>query len=329
MDMMRTILPISLIVSLIHVAGFPSPSRAMDISGRVELTEDTTWEYPTVVLKSDAAIATNGHRLNIKINGNLYAEEGAKVFSGKKSEASAPGQTATGAAGTSYQRGRNTEGRGVRRDGRSGGDGSPGSPGTAGLNGASGDDVTIIIGGTATGSLLIDEAGEPGGPGGKGGAGGPGGNGEQGGRGQAEVVFGVVVGAKAGPAFGGKGGDGGNGGKGGDGGAGGEGGRITLSVGGPSPNFRLTCKTFGGAGGRGGEGGEGGAPGQPGYGGRGGAGVSGREDERKGAPGRQGAVGEKGGEGRYGKDQKPEVIGPIGSLSIIDRDGNPIPSATP
>ena len=291
------------------------------LSATLTLNKDETWQVASLVLDKDADIQTNGHRLTISVEGDLHSESGAKIQRGADSTQSSSDVPPRAADGKSFDPGPNTSGQGERKDGRAGGDGAPGADGQPGMSGRSGDDVTIIVGGTATGSLIIDETGEPGGNGAKGGDGGAGGNGEQGGRGEPNKVFGVIVGAKAGPASGGKGGDGGRGGKGGDGGNGGDGGRVIVSVRQPSPQFALICRTNGGAPGSGGEGGTGGNPGTPGFGGRGGPGISGRENERKGPVGKPGASGQRGVDGSQGQFVRPEILGDIGSVLIVDSDG--------
>jgi hypothetical protein len=304
---------------------FPTSLHAEEriISGSILLTKDELWEASGVVFKGDAIIQTNGHRLVFTINGNMHAEPGARIFRGEDLSIFPIPDTPTPAArGKTFDRGPNTDGQGVRKDGRPGGEGSAGTAGVVGFTGRSGDEVTIVVTGVASGSLEIDEAGGPGGTGGKGGDGGPGGDGEQGGRGESEKVLGVVVGAKAGPAAGGKGGDGGVGGKGGNGGPGGDGGRVQVIVMQPAPDFSLVCRTHGGAGEAGGNGGDGGAPGQPGYGGRGGPGINGREEQRKGAPGNAGAAGQAGNSGAEGKYLSPAISEKMGSVSIRDRAGN-------
>jgi hypothetical protein len=47
------------------------------ISGPVTLETDETWAVSNLELKADSEIRTNGHRLTVKVDGDLRADEGA------------------------------------------------------------------------------------------------------------------------------------------------------------------------------------------------------------------------------------------------------------
>ena len=304
------------------------------LSGDILLDKESILTYRNLTIREGTTLRTQGHRLELRVQGDLLMEGPEGVLLTSFSDASRPVPPAPMARG-SQGRGfdpEHTE-QGESEDGRSGGKGGDGLPGIDGRPGRPASEIVFSVGGRASGYLRILNRGEDGGPGGAGGDGGDGGDGEQGGRAKPGII-----GCASGPGRGGNGGAGGRGGAGGKGGGGGDGGTVSVVVGGSSEDLHISVDVSGGKPGEPGLGGEGGRGGQPGFGGRGAAGCEGREMERRGQPGERGSSGEIGKPGSAGqsgshdlkekpfyRDQEPSAGSPAaqplleGDLGLVRR----------
>ena len=201
-----------------HSPGAWAEDRVFKANEVVRLERPTDWTYDKITFEPGATILTNGHRLGLRVNRSLTAAQGSGIlaFEAPVGGLSVAPVGRNGIPGSpSFDPGPSTSDPVLPRTEGQGGNGGRGEDGALGRAGLTPDSISIFVAqsASATGRLIVRNAGANGGRGGVGGTGGAGGNGEQGGRATPnEVLPGIVIGCRSGPGRGGAAGSGATGG---------------------------------------------------------------------------------------------------------------------